>query len=110
MNKIKEGDLYKVVKISDLTFEIKYGYYDECDRYSKYNEPIPIYPDFIENPTYTKEGFPLVTQMQNQCKYYVGNKNSESCHGCRYLKIIDDLFGICTCQYNKLKKEDEVYE
>ena len=69
-----------------------------------------IYPDFIENPTYTKEGFPLVTQMQNQCKYYVGNKNSESCHGCRYLEIIDDLFGIYTCQYNKLKKEDEVYE
>ena len=67
-------------------------------------------PDFIKNPTYTKEGFPLVTQMQNQCKYYVGNKNSESCHGCRYLQIIEDLFGICTCPYNKQKKEDEVYE
>ena len=110
MNKIKEGDLYKVLKMSDLTFEIKYGYYDEGDRYSKYNDPIPIYPDFIKNPTFTKEGFPLVTLMQNQCKYYVGNKNSESCHGCRYLQIIEDLFGICTCPYNNQKKEDEVYE
>ena len=101
MNKIKEGDLYKVVKISDLTFEIKYGYYDEGDRYSKYNEPIPIYPDFIENPTYTKEGFPLVTQMQDKCKYFKGNLKEESCFKCLHYKEVEDLIGICNCYFKK---------
>ena len=45
-NKVKEGDVYKVVKIFDRTFELRYGYYNELDRNGKYNEPIPIYPDF----------------------------------------------------------------
>ena len=47
MGKIREGDLFKIIKILDHTFEIKYGYYEEKDKYSKYGEPIPIFPDFI---------------------------------------------------------------
>ena len=35
---IKEGDLYKVITIYGKTFELYYGYYEEKDRYSKYNE------------------------------------------------------------------------
>ena len=36
---IKERDLYKVITIYGKTFELYYGYYEEKDRYSKYNEP-----------------------------------------------------------------------
>ena len=28
----KEGDLYKVVNTYARTFELRYGYYGECDR------------------------------------------------------------------------------
>ena len=47
MNRPRDGDIYKVIKISNQEFTIKYGYYEEQDRYSKYDEPIPIFPDFI---------------------------------------------------------------
>ena len=104
IDKVKEGDLYKIIKISDITFEIKYGYYEEKDKKSKYNEPIPIYPDLENHPVYTKEGQRVVTQMTNKCKYYIGNKNSESCFGCLYLKICEDLIGVCNCHHNKLEK------
>lgn len=103
MDKIKEGDLYKIVRVFDLTFEIKYGYYDEQDRYSKYNDPIPIYPNFIESPIYTKEGFLIVTQMQNQCKNHTGNKDMESCYGCIFFQEVEELFGICNHHNNKKK-------
>ena len=101
LKKINEGDLYKIIKISNKEFEIRYGYYEESDRYSKYNEPIPIYPDFIKNPEYTKEGFPLVTQMQDKCKYFKGNLKEESCFKCLHYKEVEDLIGICNCYFKK---------
>lgn len=94
---IKEGDLYKIIKISNIEFEIRYGYYEEADRYSKYNEPIPIYPDFIKNPQYTEEGFPIVTHMQDKCIYFKGNIKEDSCYKCVHYKEQEDLMGICNC-------------
>ena len=60
MNHIKEGDLYKIIDLYGTKFEIRYGYYDEKDRHSKYSELIPIFPDLYKNPKYTKEGFMFV--------------------------------------------------
>ena len=101
LKKIYEGDLYKVIKIQDLEFEIKYGYYDEKDRYSKYNEPIPIFPDFINEPVYTKEGYPLITKMQDRCKFFIGENGVDECYGCKYFKETEDFIGICKCALNK---------
>ena len=107
MEKIKEGDLYKIIKISDKEFEIKYGYYEDDDRYSQYNELIPIYPDFIKKPEYTQEGFSIVTQMQDKCKYFKGNLNDECCYKCIHYKEKEDLIGICN-HHLKRKKEKAV--
>lgn len=91
----KEGDLYKRIVIDDITFEIRYGYYEEKDRYGKYNDPIPIYPNFVENPEYNNEGFPFVTAMQNVCSHFEGNDTELGCHGCKYYNEASDLIGIC---------------
>ena len=54
----KEGDLYKEVTVADKTFKLLYGYYENFERESPFNEPMPIYPDFIKEPHYTAEGIP----------------------------------------------------
>lgn len=105
MGKIREGDLFKIIKILDHTFEIKYGYYEEKDKYSKYGEPIPIFPDFIINPKYTKDGHPFVTHMQDKCKHFKGNNKYESCYKCLYYKECEDLIGICLNELNKKVEE-----
>ena len=103
MNKIKEGDLYKTIKISNHVFDIKYGYYEEADRYSKFSELIPIYPNFINNPLYTENGYLIATQMQDGCEYFEGDKNFNVCFKCSRYKKVDDLMGICLCGFNKNK-------
>ena len=55
----KEGDLYKEITISGKTFRLLYGYYENFERENPFNEPIPIYPDFIKEPQYTAEGIPI---------------------------------------------------
>ena len=105
MNDIREGDLYKIINIRDNTFEIRYGYYEEADRHSKYSEPIPIFPDFIKEPIYTKEGYPFITHMQDKCKYYKGDLKEESCYKCIHYKKQEDLIGICTCALNRRVRE-----
>lgn len=106
MGQINEGDLYKLIKIEDFVIEIKYGYYDEKDKYSKYNEPIPIFPNFVTNPIYTTEGYPLVTKMQNKCNHYISDIKSDECFGCKYLKEVEDLIGICICSHNRRMKKN----
>ena len=32
MEKIKEGDLYKIIELFGRSFEIKYGYYEEYEK------------------------------------------------------------------------------
>ena len=95
---IKEGDLYKIVKVKDRTFEIYYGYYDEKERHSRYGELIPIYPDLINRPVYTESGEPCVTGMQDACEHYVGKNREDGCHGCGHYENHDDLMGICSCE------------
>ena len=97
----KEGDLYKIITTYGKTFELRYGYYGECDR--KY-EPNVIYPDFIKKPLYTDNGEPFVTMVQDVCKSYRGEAKrtpDTTCCECKYFQRGDDWIGICTCPKNK---------
>jgi hypothetical protein len=105
---IKEGDLYKVINTFGKTFELYYGYYEEQDRYGKYNEPIEIYPDFRKNPIYTDDGLPFVTAMQDTCEHYIKIKDTtDRCIDCKYYQKGEELFGLCKCKarYKKNYKD-----
>ena len=100
----KEGDLYKVVNTHGRTFELRYGYYEECDRQNPLCEPIVIYPDFTKGPVYTDEGIPFVTMMQDVCKNYRGEAKrtpDTTCAECKYFQRGEEWFGICDCPKNK---------
>ena len=100
----KEGDLYKIITTHGKTFELRYGYYEECDRQSPLCEPIVIYPDFIKEPVYTDEGIPFVTVMQDACKSYRGETKrtpDTTCADCIYFRCGEDWIGICACTKNK---------
>ena len=97
----KEGDLYKVVNTFGRTFELKYGYYGDCDRRF---EPDVIYPDFTKDPVYTDEGTPFVTMMQDACASYRGESKKTpdtTCAECKYFERGEEWFGICTCERNR---------
>lgn len=101
-NNNSEGDLYKIVNVQGHTFELYYGYYEEIERKNPAIEPMPIYPDFLENPTYSNDGLPFVTKMQDACKHYKGEMNKfGECAECQYYLHGDDLIGVCTCHHNK---------
>ena len=98
-----EGNLYKILQVGGRAFPLYYGYYDECDRRNILVEPMPIYPDFLEEPSYTAEGFPFVTKMQDACGHYVGIENGcEECAECFWYRHGQELLGICVCPENKL--------
>ena len=106
----KEGEVYKVVNTFGKTFEIRYGYYEECDRHSPLAEsPVPMYPDFIKEPVYTDEGTPFVTMMQDACVSYRGESKKTpdtTCAECKYFQRGEDWFGICKCSENKVRKNE----
>ena len=98
----KEGDLFKIIQLHGKTFEIRYGFYEECDRHTQYAEPMEIYPNFIKEPQYTDEGIPFVTAIQIPCDYYYGKLTDNStCEECSYYRPGEELLGICTCPKNK---------
>lgn len=102
MNKIRDGDLYKIITLFGEVFELRYGYYEDFERGR--GEPVPIYPDFEENPVYTKEGFPFVTQMQSLCTHGKSKFEDGCCVDCDHYSQGDDLIGICTNAKNKRRK------
>ena len=104
----KEGDLYKIVTTFGKTFELRYGYYEECDRQSLLCEPVVIYPDFLGEPVYTDNGEPFVTMVQDVCKSYRGESKSTpntTCAECKYFQHGEDWFGICT--FSKNRRSDD---
>ena len=104
----KEGELYKVVTTFGNTFELRYGYYEDYERENPTVEPMPIYPNFKEEPLYTDEGLPFVTMMQDACPHYKGEKKrtpDSTCDECKYFSHGEDWFGICTCPKNKLSAD-----
>lgn len=101
MNKIRDGDLYKIINLHGHRFELRYGYYEDFER--EKGEPVPIFPNFKDNPVYTSEGFPFVTQMQELCKH--GNSPFEEgcCVDCVHYSQGEDLIGICINEKNKIQ-------
>ena len=105
MKKPREGDIYKVVELYGRRFELRYGYYESFEREGEFNEPIPIYPDFLKNPEYTGDGYPFVTQMQECCDIGKGDfKIDPCCAYCDYFADGDELIGVCRCE--KRRRED----
>ena len=98
----KEGDLYKEITVCDKTFKLLYGYYESFERESPFNDPMPIYPDFIKQPQYTANGLPIVTAMQNTCAFFSGKTDEDSsCSDCGFFQQHEELFGLCNCPHNK---------
>ena len=102
-NAPKEGDLYKEVTIGGQVFRLVYGYYEEFEKESSFNEPMPIYPDLIREPVFTAGGIPIVTAMQDACEKYQGLSEGESCSECLFFQKEEELFGLCTCHERKNK-------
>lgn len=98
--KPKQGDLYKVVEIMGVRFELRYGYYDEMDKFGKYPEPIPIYPDLKSEPVYAEGNIPIVTAMQDVCEHFIGDEEG-GCGECQHYERGEELFGCCRCPNNK---------
>lgn len=103
----KEGELFKVIELCGKTFEILYGFYEECDRHTKYAEPIAVYPDFAAHPIYTDDGTPFVTAIQSPCKNFDGSQDENSCcEDCAYYLHGEELLGICGCPVNKVMSDE----
>jgi hypothetical protein len=102
MAKHKEGDLYATIDVYRKRFVIYYGYYEDFERNSIYNDPVPIYPDLAKNPEYDSEGHPIVTQMQVACDHYKGKADDGQCGLCTHFEKGKMLFGLCKCP--KLKR------
>lgn len=103
----KEGELYQRVTTFGKTFELKYGYYEECDRQSPFCEPVVIYPDFQKEPLYTEDGTPFVTMMQDACRSFKGEEKRTSdstCADCKHFRKGEEWFGVCLCVSNKLRE------
>ena len=103
----REGDTYKTVSVFGKSFTLYYGYYEDFERYSPHNEPMPIYPDFVKDPVYTEDGTPIVTEMQDICLYYQGRDDEDSCAACSHFRRIEELFGICNCRHNRRPNRDK---
>lgn len=101
-----EGELFKKILLEGETFEIRYGFYEERDRYTQFSEPMPVYPDFIRFPRHTQDGVPFVTAIQDICAHYIGEKDPNSvCGDCAAYRHGDELIGTCACPANKRKCE-----
>ncbi len=98
----KEGDLFKIIQLHGRTFEIRYGFYEECDRNNRFAEPMEIYPDFEKEPQHTDDGVPFVTAMQTPCENFSGEEHKDStCEECAFYDHGEELLGICTCPKNR---------
>lgn len=98
----KEGDIYKTIRIDEYVFELKYGYYEDFER--DMGEPVVIYPD-LSDPLYAKEGFMIVTAVQESCEFYEVSFDKTKdgyCVDCIHYSAPDDDIGICKC--NKKRK------
>jgi len=91
----KEGDLYKKLDVEGFTFELVYGYYDEHER--PHSPPVVIFPDLETDELYTKDGYRLVTEVQDSCEYFSPAIEDEEgwCGDCMYYSGDHKEIGIC---------------
>lgn len=101
---VREGDLYKEIEVFGNKFTLRYGYYEEKDRHNPLCRPIPIYPDFRENPIYTKEGTPYATEIQDACEHfksYARRTEDSTCGECAHYRRGSDWIGVCKCEMRR---------
>ena len=105
---IKEGDLYRIIEIEGKRFEIYYGYESESERQHGW-EPTPLYPNFTEQPQYTKEGVPFAVAYSEVCAHYAPvqrEAEDEWCAGCAHFDKREDVIGLCRCPKNLVRKNE----
>lgn len=97
----KEGELYKRLTVDGHSFELRYGYYDDRER--TICPPVVIFPDLRSDPRYTRGGQPLVTQVQDACKYYHSTEGPAEgwCGDCDHFEAEQPEIGICQCSQNQ---------
>lgn len=98
IKKPKEGELYGSFSVFGKSFDIYYGYYEEFERNSIYNDPVPIYPNLKDNPEYDGDGYRIVTEMQMACENYSGHFGEDSCGRCAHFMKGVKLFGLCKAE------------
>ncbi len=104
VKKFESGSLYKIITVEDRKFEIRYGFYSDAER-ERWNEPTPIYPNFLKEPIYTGSGKPVARADQDVCEHY-SPKPDESgegwCNDCVHFEVKEDLIGICNCSSKRI--------
>lgn len=102
MERVREGTLFKTIELCGTKFEIRYGYYADFERENEQNEPIPIYPNFVDTPQYTNDGYPFVTHIQDMCDYGHTDQEDRYCVYCPHFMHGDEMIGICRCEHRRL--------
>lgn len=100
----REGDIYKVIRIGEHTFELRFGFYAEFERDT--GEPVVLYPDLTRMKRYTLDGQLIVTAIQETCQHYEGPEHKvmdRYCSDCRHFQHPGDEIGICGCKHSNLK-------
>lgn len=100
----REGDLYKICTVDDLSFEIRYGYHTENERGRV--EPLPIFPDMVAGPAYTRSGIPVTAYVQAPCGHYTPRHPSlpeEWCGDCVHYGGGREKMGRCLCPERQLE-------
>lgn len=97
---VHEGDLYKIAEVAEFRFEIRYGYRDAGER--QLWGPSPQYPDFLAQPHFTREGFPLATAYQDVCAHYRAKASASGegwCDDCIHFQKLEEYIGLCRCPH-----------
>ena len=104
-NVIREGDVFRNIVVDGKSFEIRYGYYENYERDA--GDPIPIYPDFYDSPTFGRSGLRIVSAIQQACEAFTpkcnGCEKEGDCGFCKYYaeNQAGDMIGICQNEINK---------
>ncbi len=107
--KIREGDLYDIIIVDEKVFEIRYGFHEEFERHS--GEPFPIFPHLDKNAEYTKDGYRIITQMQDPCEdfeFKTKDFSERVCGGCIYFGDNNKLIDICKNERQKTEEAKKV--
>ncbi len=99
MNRVRDGDIYKILRIGGEEIIIRYGF-DTLTPHTVCGEPEPIFPDFLKAPRYTVKGEPIVTADQDVCSHYLPKarvSGEDWCNDCLYFTPGEEAIGLCSC-------------
>ncbi len=108
MDKVTEGSLYKAITVENQTFHIYYGYYSDAER--ERWDPVPIFPNFRENPRFTEMGNPYTRADQDICECYEPKpkvSGEDWCNDCIHFRKGEDVIGTCQCDKRTILRKNE---